>query len=319
MYSQLANSYAWSMLNNNDQINKLIQNVISHGEEIPFSKMPITYSTLRNRQKSPIMSKLITAVENGDIIMVHCPPDKIRIPLYLPFIIIASGGVNTCKGIVFLNNCEGNMLETEYECNASKLRVALESCYMALQMHVLRDSSKLQASQLVRPSVKMYAHIVAECLNRKFSVKLDQDVFNIVMYVVSKYFVKTVMGCKVDESTMDSYCLMGCTNPNIPILKNALSEFEDSDFTNIQTLLVALSKNQRLKARLGKLTVSGFIEAYINMYDASMMLALENYPYFIFNILSVNLRTYINRYQMLENIVGEDGKKLYASLITTIC
>ena len=186
-------------------------------------------------------------------------------------------------------------------------------------MFILRNSTKLQSSQLVRPSVKIYSHIVAECLNRKFSIKLDQDTFNTVMYVVSKYFVKTVMGCSVDESVLDSYCLSGCINPNLPILKKTLAEFDDDVYKNIQTVLTALANHPRLKGRLGKLTVGGFTESYINMYDASMLLALENYPYFVFNVLSVNARTYINRYQMLENIVGDDGKKLYGALLTTIC
>lgn len=319
MYAQLAQSYNWSMLNNKGQLDTLIQKVITEGVEIPFSKMPVAYSTLRNRQKSVITTNIIEAVDNGDIVMVHCDPVKIRIPLYLPFIIVATGTVNTCKGIVFLNNCEGGYMDSEYVCNSSKLKTALESCYIALQMFTLRNSTKLQSSQIVRPSVKIYAHIVAECLNRKFSIKLDPDIFNTVMYVVSKYFVKTVMGCSVDESIMDSYCLAGCINPNLPILKKTLSEFDDDIYTNIQTVLTALANHPRLKSRLGKLTVGGFTESFINMYDASMLLSLENYSYFVFNVLSVNARTYINRYQMLESIVGDDGKKLYAALITTIC
>ena len=190
---------------------------------------------------------------------------------------------------------------------------------MSLQMHILGRRSKMQDPQKVRPAVSMYSHIVAECLNRKFSIKLDQDVFNTVMYTLSKYFVVTVLGCNVNENVLDSYCLMNCKNANVPILKQTVAEFKEEDFANIQTVITTLASHPRLKSRLGKLTVSGFIESYINMYDASMMLALENFPYFVFNILSVNARTYINRYHLLENIVGDDGKKLYAALVTTIC
>ena len=124
---------------------------------------------------------------------------------------------------------------------------------------------------------------------------------------------------KLIEDIMDSYCIMGCNNPNVPLLKQTLADFKDEDFVNIQTVITALANHPRLKSRLGKLTVSGFIESYINMYDSPMMLALENFPYFVFNILSVNARTYINRYQLLENTVGDDGKKLYGALVTTIC
>ena len=308
------------MLNGKKQFDTIIQDTISKGMEIGFDKMPITFSTLRNRQKSVIMSKITEAVENGDIVMVYCDPETMRIPLYLPFIILSMGNVNSCKGLVFLNNCECNPMCNEYQCDATKLKVALESCYMGLQMFLHRNDMKLQSPQVIRPSVKMYAHIMTECLNRKFSVKLDPDIFNTVMYLMSKYFVSTVMGCHPnDDSVMDSYCLSGCNNPNIQMLKQTVSDFQDDDFKNIQTLILSLSKHPRLKSRLGKLTVSGFIEAYINMYNTSMLLAMENFPYFVFNILSVTNRTYINNYQMLENIVGDDGKKMYAALVTTIC
>ena len=55
------------------------------------------------------------------------------------------------------------------------------------------------------------------------------------------------------------------------------------------------------------------------MYDASMLLAMENFNYFMYNIISVNETTYVNNYQMLKNIVGDDGKKIYADLIVSFC
>lgn len=319
MYAQLVNSYCWSMMNNKGQLSSLIQNIVANGKTVTFNDMPTVYSTLRNRQKSILISKIVESIENGDISIIYCDQESIRIPLYLPFVIVSSGSLASCKGMVFLNNCEGVKLEDEYDCNVSKLKVALESCYIALQMHLLGSGSKLQSAQIVRPGVSIYSHMVAECLNRKFSIKLDQDVFNTVMYVLSKYFVVTVLGCNVDESVLDSYCLMNCVNANVPILKQTVADFKEEDFANIKSVISALSQHPRLKSRLGKLTVSGFIESYINMYDAPMMLALENFPYFVFNVLSVNARTYINRYQMLEKIVSDDGKKLYAALVTTIC
>ena len=318
MYSQLSNSFQWSMLNNKGQLSDLLQSVVAEGTQITFDKMPVVLSTLKNRVKSPILQKILESVNNNDIVMVHVP-ESIRVPLYLPFILMAQSSTN-CKGIVFLNNCEGAMLETEYTCNATKLKVALESCYMALQMFYKRDNVKLQSPQLLRPSVKIYSQMIVSCIDRKHSIKLDQDIFNSVIYLTSKYFIRTVMGCtKFDETTLDSYCLSNCVNPNYISIKQIVSDFEDADFENIATLIKAMSTNKHMLSRLGKLTVTNFTESYINMYDSSMLLALENYPYFVFNVLSVNARTYINRYQMLESIVGDDGKKLYAALISTIC
>ena len=54
------------------------------------------------------------------------------------------------------------------------------------------------------------------------------------------------------------------------------------------------------------------------MYNASMLLSLEVLPYFVYNIIAVNESTFINNYGMLKNVVGQDGKKIYASLVTTL-
>ena len=75
---------------------------------------------------------------------------------------------------------------------------------------------------------------------------------------------------------------------------------------------------EELQKRLGKLTVSNFLESCINMYDASMMLGLEIFSYFFWNVISVNESTYVNNYQVLKNIVGDDGRKLYADIISTV-
>ena len=61
------------------------------------------------------------------------------------------------------------------------------------------------------------------------------------------------------------------------------------------------------------------MESYINIYDASMLLALENFSYFNYNIISVLNSTYVNNYHILKQIVGKDGQSLYAALITGVC
>ena len=72
-----------------------------------------------------------------------------------------------------------------------------------------------------------------------------------------------------------------------------------------------------LHKRLAKLNITNFLESFINMYDASMLLGLEVFSYLLYNIISVNESTYVNNYQLLKNIVGEEGKKLYADVAVT--
>ena len=47
--------------------------------------------------------------------------------------------------------------------------------------------------------------------------------------------------------------------------------------------------------------------------------SLENYFYFLYNIISVKESTYVNNYQLLKGIVGKEGAGIYAHIMTTIC
>jgi hypothetical protein len=57
---------------------------------------------------------------------------------------------------------------------------------------------------------------------------------------------------------------------------------------------------------------------FVTLYNAPMTLALEVFPYLIYNILSVLQTTYVNNYHMLKNIVGDDGTKLYGYLVSIL-
>lgn len=317
MYAPLANSFQWSMLNKDGQVVMRIQEALQKGKQIRPDDIPMLFNHLKNRVKSPLMPQITEALNKSKIIMVYCP--SVRIPLYLPFTMISSGK-GDITGVVFLSNCDAQQPpEGELEIDERKLKVALESCHMAMQFVIQQNSLKLQSTQIIRPAAKMYAFMIAECINRKHSIKLDGDIFNAVIFILSRFFIGTVMGAKINKETMETYCLYNCTNPDLIGLRRIVDQFTEDDYKDISTVISKMVQISELKGRLGKLTVSNFTDSYVIMYNAAALLAMENFSYFVYNILSVNEATRSNNYQLLKNIVGQDGKKLYTSILTTIC
>lgn len=319
MYAPLGNSYQWSVFNKNGQIGLLVQQALKEGKPIQFAGMQTAYSRLRNRDKSPIFSKIEEAVAKGQIIMLYLNKATLRIPVYLPFILMqGSGGVPT--GVVFLDICGGREGDNgEILLDDRKLKVSLESCYSAIQFVLLQNSKKLEAPNLMRSSAKIYSGIVSECINRKHSIKLSPEIYNPILFILNKFFMGTVMGCTAKDDVMETYCLYNLINPDLVGIRKVADAFEPGDFKDISTVLQKMAVVPELRGRIGKLTVSGFIESYINMYDAAMLLALENYSYFFYNILSVKESTYVNNYQILKGIVGKEGAGIYAYVMTNIC
>jgi hypothetical protein len=136
--------------------------------------------------------------------------------------------------------------------------------------------------------------------------------------MVSRYFIGTVMGYNPDTATMENFCMYNCNNPNLASVRVVNDQFVPEDFRDISTFITKLVSIPELKGRIGKLNVSSFVQMYVNLYNAPMTLALENFSYLMYNIISVLNITYVNNYHMLKNIIGEDGSKLYSQLVAIL-
>lgn len=316
-YASLGNSYQWNLMNGSGDVTNRIIDIMKNGNQVTPEQIASTLVAIRNRIKSPIFSQLMDYLNSGRIAMVYS--EQIKIPIYLPFILIKNDA-KTSTGIVFLNQCECVPGETEYTVDSRKLKTSLESCYLALRMMELDSFSnpKLTSPDLIRPSTKIYVHSIIECINRKYTIKYDQEAYNRVSFMLSRFFINTVLGYNPDYTTLENFCLYDLKNADLGSIRLVNDQFEVEDFANISKFIEKLVKIPELMARLGKLNVNSFVQMYISLYNAPMTLALEVYPYLVFNILSVLNTTYVNNYHMLKNIVGEDGSKLYAYLVTIL-
>ena len=317
MHNQLSNSYQWNMLNQNNRVNLAVQTLIRNGEAVTLDRMPTAASIIRNRMKSPILNKMVDAIADGNLILVFNPGND-QVPAFLPFVTMQQD--RHYMAVIFLNSCGAKLGDAdEIFIDERKLKVSMESAFLTLRMLDYVNEGKLQSANIVKPSSKMYTYMITECINRKHSIKMDQSIFNAIAYMVSRFFIKIVIGSTSVDDVVDTYCMANCVNPNPGLIHQYLADVEDKDYENISTLITKMVSIPQLQSRIGKMTVSNFTESYINMYDAAALLAMETYPYLVFNILSVIDTTYANNYFHLKNIVGDDGKKLYATLISTLC
>lgn len=317
MYASLNDSYQWNQLNNNGALTNRVQDALAKGQIVGIDRMPTAFLQLKNRIKSPLTSQIMKCIETGLIKMVYTP--DLKIPVYLPFV-ISQSSPNTFVGIVFLNTVEAETGKGEGDeifVNARKLKVSLECCYMSLCIREMGNSPKLKSTTLLRSGSKIYSAMIAECINRKHAIKTEESVHNSILYLASRYYIGTMLGCRttMEPEVMRNYCLYNCKNADVVEMDKIISQFTDEDFDNIATFISKLRSIPQLERRLGKLTVTNFMESFINMYNASALLSLEVFNYFLYNVMSVNDSTYINNYPVLKNIVGDDGKKIYADLV----
>lgn len=316
-YANLSNSYQWNLMNGNNTITERIAEIMKTGVQVSPEQLNTTLKIIQNRVKSLVFNQIVSALSSGKIVMVYC--EKTKVPLYLPFIVLKTQAHNQ-TGVVFLNHCECVPGETEYTADPRKLKVSLESCYFAVRMMELdlAHNPKLTAPSLIRPASKIYTHAVTECINRKYTIKLDQTVYNQVFFMVSRFFINNVLGYNPDTSTVENFCLYELKNPDISSIRIVNDQFEPDDFANFGKFMSKLVTIPQLQGRIGQMNVNSFVQMYITLYNAPMTLALEVFSYLVYNIISVLQTTYVNNYHMLKNIVGDDGSKLYSYLLTIL-
>lgn len=316
-YAQLSNTFTWGHLNGNGAITNKMSQLLNDGHIVTPDRVIQAMILIKTRLKTPITGKIISAIEEGEITMMHS--DDLKFPHYLPFFLLVDGSAT--KAIVPIGNYIESKSDTgDYIVDAKKLKVALESAYIANKMYINMNGSKLRSNTLIRSGSKIYSAIITECINRKHAIKLSPDVHNALLFITSKFFITRVLGVtNLESQALNNYCLYNCKMPDIRSIEKIDALMEVDDYTDFSTLLKKLVEIPELKARIGKLTVSNFLESYINMYDAPMLLALENLPYLVYNIIAVNDGTFINNFSVMKNIVGDDGKKIYADLVVSIC
>ena len=316
-YANLSNSYQWNLMNGNNVITERIAEIMKSGVQVTPDKLNTSLKILQNRVRSLVFNQMMAALNEGRMVMVYC--DKVKVPLYLPFIILKTQN-HAQTGVVFLNHCECVPGEVEYSVDPRKLKVSLESCYLAIRMMELdlAHNPKLTAPSLIRPATKIYTNTITECINRKYTIKLDQMVYNQVYFMISRYFINTVLGYNPDSSTVENFCLYELKNPDIGSIRIVNDQFGPEDMTDIGKFLSKLVTIPQVQGRIGKMNVNSFVQMYVTLYNAPMTLSLEVFSYLVYNILSVLQTTYVNNYHMLKNIVGEDGNKLYSYLLTIL-
>lgn len=334
MYNTLSNSYIWSTFNatpiipngtSGGAVIRRINNFIKSGRVINFvDEMPTVYLKLKNRLKSPITSKYLEYIKSGDIKLIYNP--DVRIPTYLPFFTLQMEP-NSYTGFIPINNLSPVVTENEITLNVERLKVAVETCYITMKIFDLGENTKLLSVPIIRNGSKIYSSIVSTCLDRKHSIRLSVNIYNTIIFLCSKFFVGTILGLfkKTQNITNDkmaeinNYCFYNCTDPDIRFIGKIDDQFNFEDYNNIATFINKLASIPELQVRLKNLTVDNFIEAYIRIYNASMLLSLEVFQYFLFNVISVVDQTYVNEFPILKNLVGDEGKKLYIETLVTFC
>lgn len=309
----LNDTYIYQHLNRNGNINKAVGEIYQNGKVLNGDQLAEAFLIINKNFKYPLKHKIMDALSKGEIVLMYAP-QNVKLPTSMPFFLTKR---NDGKIISVVSvDLYGNMDKDNGHVNidAKKLYCLMESAYMA-KICFMADRLLTSRNIVITSGSSIYSNMFIRVLNKQFSLNVDKSKMHKVLFLASKFYLMNILGLPDDQMTFN-YAIKNCVNGNPILLKEVSDAFGAEEMKDLSTFIQALGSKDELRLGLKGLTVRGYLEGFINMYDASALLALESFPYFLYNVISVTNGAYINNQYVLEDIVGTHGGKLYADIVT---
>lgn len=264
-----------------------------------------------NRYKFPLKAEVLDSFANDEIRLVY-PTLNTKLPSYMPFFLTKDHGkiVSIIDASVYgTKNADG-----KFRIDPKKLYCLMEGAYLS-RLYYMHENAIKQKSKILMKGASMYSSMFTRVLNKQFSINVDKDKYQKILFLASKFYLINVIGLK-DGDMVFNYAIKNTTSLSVPVLNDIHETFDEKYFKDFASFIEGLVINSdRLNLGLEELTARGFIETYIMMYDSAALLALEYFPYFVYNAICVINGAYINNQKLLEQVIGNDAAAFYSDLI----
>jgi len=311
-FKTLQDTFIYRNLNQSGAVTNNIAKILQNGTVLKKNNLEEAFMIINKNFKFPLKYKVLNEVETGDIMLMYSP-DGAKIPSCMPFFLTKNAADKVVAVVVVdvygtMNKENGNV-----NIDPKKLYTMIESAYLAkLCYHYSKQIATRNV--IITNGSAVYSNMFVRVLNKKYALNVDKSKMHKVLFLASKFYLINMLGL-TDSEMVTNYALKNCVNGNPFVLKEINDMMVPEDFTDFSTFVKALTK-EGMNLGLKDLTVRSYMEAYIHMYDAAALLALESFPYFLYNVLSVTNGAYINNQYVLEDIVDVNGAKIYADLMT---
>jgi len=261
--------------------------------------------------KYPLKYEVLKDFEDGKILLKYNQTAKL--PTCMPFFLTKIGGRVVAVVSVDLYGTYDKDTES-VKIDPKKLYCLMEGAYFAKLIYFNSEKVSVRSS-IYSYGSEIYSGMFTRVLNKKYALNVDKSKMHKVIMLSSKFFMLNVLGVPNDGDMVFNYAIKNCQNGNVYILKEANAAVNPEAYTSFDKFINELSENKQLGLNFKDLSVRGYLESFINMYDSSAMLGLESFPYFVYTVLNVVNGSYINNQYILEDIVGNSGAKLYNELV----
>lgn len=308
---QVQDTFLFKHLNRNDRMNRDIMEIITKGDRISEKNLEEPLMTIRRNYKYPLKNEVLLTLQSGQITLLYAPPG-IKLPTCMPWFLTKDSSGNIIAVVSVDVYASRNHDTGDVNIEPKKLYALMEGAYLGILAVENYQALKVRAD-IIQYGSNIYANMILRVLNKKYSLNIDRNRENRIIFLASKFFMINLLGMEPSDKVYN-YALKNCKSPNQLILSDLDDNFPESAFNDFASFVKELSENSQTSSMLPGLSVRGLLEQIILMYDSTIVLGLESFPYFLYNINLVVSGSYMNNQYILENIVDSMGAKLYLAM-----
>ena len=306
-------SYIFNMLNKNDKINSSIKAIIQHGNPVNPSQIEEQLMIINKRFKMPLKNKVMDYYNKGKIkLMTSSDPSK-QLPSAMPFFLMKANGQIVA---VVMVDIFGNVLQNgDISIDAKKLYVLMESAYIALEYTAYGEKFNTNGN-IINHGAKIYTNMFIKPINRKYNINVDRVRTQKILFMGAKFYLINILGMNIANEEMINNIAKKSAKVNNPLLiDDVINDVDINAYKDINSFITTIA-NGNLNLGLEKMNTRGYLESYMQMYGGSALLALELFPYLMFNISSALQGGFMNNQYMFEDLIEKDGPKMYNAFIS---
>lgn len=313
----MEDSYIFSLFNENKELTSKMLAYIKSSVSIDEDELQEQLLQIRKSRISPLVEEVLGAFARGEIEILYSR--TVKVPIATPFIVrrdpsFQGNGYGIRSTIFIANYGTVTKATGAFDIPMKNLYVLLESAYIALYIHT-RPTQIQRNIALMKILCSVYTSLFTRILNKEYSLSLDQDLYDRVNFIISKFFLEKVWEA-TNKDVIFNTAMINILNPNFTDLKMINEQYESNDIKDISDALIMI---RDLSPRMSNLSVKYIIQRFMTTYNGGGVIAIDYLPYMFFMIINTLLGGFILNQTSLADIVKNQKMiKLFYPELTKI-
>lgn len=295
MEAGLSDSLIFKKLNDSSNITQRIEQIVKSGTIVEKDFIEEQYTQMGKTRLSPLVDDVLKAYDEGDILLIY--NKNIHLTIALPFTVMKMKG--RYRALIFISDFSGVTKDgSALNIEMKKLYTIMEAALVGLRYYT-NPALFSRSSIVAKMTATTYTEMCLRILNKEFALSLNKEAYDMVSYSLSRFYLEKVLGL-TSADIIHSYARGICKSPDETNINIVQGMYDGASLNTVDELM---SFFVQLYPKMEKLTFRYFFERWVSSYNIGATLAIDNFPYLYYTMISVLLGSFMVNNTALNDLI----------------